>query len=180
MKKYLKIPLALVALIAGCAIFLIRVKYVNDKYPKVTKQEYSIGESFEWQDFKVKVAGYEILSADEVKDRWNGISTIYPEDCNIIIASMEVTYIGDEESKKYPLTSICGQSGAWGNASEMLCLQEFNKGRNVVKKGDTVTLYTSIEIFDEQFAKKDRNNYTERSMELVFQTYPEIISVRLY
>lgn len=161
-------------------IFGVRVTYVNGQYPSIENESYSLGESFEWDDFTITVTGYEVLNAEQIKEKWPDINTNSIADYDIIIADIAATYHGEKDSARFPITSIRGQSGAWYNSSELEAVTTFNQGSATCKNGEMRTLYTAIGISYLQFSGMDTKNYLDRNIDLVFQTYPEIIKVKLY
>jgi len=177
--KKIKIFISAVVGMALILGFVSRVIYVNGQYPKVTSSVYSMGESFEWHDFTICVTGYETMTAQQVQERWYGFDITGMEDTEIIVASMDVAYNGEEESDRFPIINIKGQSGAWHNASNYHLLTELNKNGANIERGETKTLYTAIEVSPFQFSADGWEKHKERDIQLVFQIYPDFVAVQL-
>ena len=179
-KKILTI-LLISFLVIACAIYIVGVVYVNHKFPKVGREVHQVNEQFDWNNFNVTVKKYELMTADEINKRWS-TATIAEgslgENDKIMVAEIQVEYIGEDSTASFPITKVSGQSGAWSNASEYILLNSINNGFKC-KKGETTTFYTAINVKQIMFSKAAWKNYANRDYELVFSTYPNIVSVEL-
>lgn len=178
-KKRVNMIIVFVVLALMVCIFTVRVRYVNGKYPKVTEQEYSVGEDFVWQDFEVNVASYQILNAEQVEQQWNISDTEYIDNYDLIIAELKVTYVGNDDSKKFPIVKVNAQSGAWYNSSELGSLRTLNNNNTLCKKNEMRTIYTAIGMSHEQLTSSERQEIKEKGIQLMFQKYSEIVYVDL-
>lgn len=160
-------------------IFIWRVYCVNAAYPKAVLEEHSVGEEFSWQDFDVKVVSYDILNNEQVREQWGVSDTTGIENDDLIIAAIEVTYKGEEESKKFPIVKVKGQAGAWYNSSELICVKAFNDNNTVCQKNVTRTLYTAIGISRKRMTGTQIESMKRDGIQLVFQTYPDVVYVNL-
>lgn len=179
MKKMHKIIITIVIAMILAVLFAVRIRTVNQNYPEIVEYQYEIDEKFNWQDYDINVKGYQILTADEIKSKWPNCDISNISDSDVIIAELAVNYVGDEASAKFPLVNLRGQAGAWYNSSELSCLLEFNNGNTVCKKNETRTFYTAIGISHKQLSEAQVNEIKNGKIQLVFQTYSDVIYVNL-
>jgi hypothetical protein len=179
MKRIYKVIIAVAAVVLAVGLFAVRISAVNNNYPQFSECKHELGETFHWQDFDVKVKGYQILTADEVKKQWTDCDVSNILDSDVIIAELEVEYTGDNESASFPLVKIRGQAGAWYNSSELSCLLEFNHGNAACNKNEKRFLYTAICISHKQLSVSQVNDIKNGTIQLVFQTYTDLVYVNL-
>jgi len=179
-KKMICILLISIIVIA-CGIYITSVVYVNHKFQKVGREVHQVNEQFEWHNFNVTVNKYELMTADDINKRWSTATIAggsLGDNDKIMVAEIQVEYTGEDSTASFPITKVCGQSGAWSNASEYTLLNSINDGFKC-KKGEVSTFYTAINVKQIMFSKAAWKNYANRDYELVFSTYPNIVSVEL-
>lgn len=180
-RKIIYFVILCIVIVALCVVYIGAVIHVNRLYPKAAGQTHGLNETFNWSDFNITATKYDVLTQEELKQRWDKAvfaPNSMAENDKILVAEVQVTYIGNDASATFPFFKVSGQSGAWSNASDYSLITSIN-ANFTCKKGETATFYTTIPVKEIMFSKFDWKRIQDRKYELVFSTYPVIVSIEL-
>ena len=109
MKIYLKKIIMIFLLVVLGILSVVRIMYVNAKQHVKEVYTYQVGETFEYNNFQLKVEEVNIYNVDDMKRMYKEIpQEVLPE--NEMLIKVEVKNIGNEEQvfNVIPFTLQCG------------------------------------------------------------------------
>jgi parvulin-like peptidyl-prolyl isomerase len=159
-----------------CAVFIavisaVRIAYINtnaEEY-KIYEQTYDKSENVVWNDYEIAVKSFEIISAEDMEERY-GYKNNSDEEIYYAIVNIDYEYIGTEKEKGFDVASMYLMSGTWENGAELFATMSINS-----EKIEHVVFFLDRRMFSGKSWKK----LQDRHYQLAFNNYPCIKVVDL-
>lgn len=164
-------------------LIIIRVVYINNKYPNPVVKKYDSSQSVIINGYEIKIESKKMYKMDQLPNEIkNNLYRDFPElkqDFRICLLKVNFKNIGQSE-KKFQVYNLYLQSKAWANGIDSEMFHMFNQDTELeisCKQNDDVSLLLPYAISKQAFNEKDWNMIDKRYFDLILSVYPKKVLI---